>query len=109
MESSGSFGYGEQIHSSMSSQKSIAEVVDDEERIDPDQWSQLKIAIYMTTHGRKSHGRFLKKCWPGAIQKLKILSEAYLILYTAVSPSPETMESLRGFQSVVVHRLSSYR
>jgi hypothetical protein len=84
--------------------KSIADVVDDEEGIDPEQWSQLKIAIYMTTHGSKSHGRFLEKCWPGAIQKLKILSDAHLIFYTAVAPSPETMESLRGFQSIVVHQ-----
>jgi hypothetical protein len=85
-------------------QKSIADVVDDEEGIDPEQWSQLKIAVYMTTHGSTSHVRFLEKCWPSAIQKLKILSDAHLILYTAVSPSPETMESLRGFQSIVVHQ-----
>jgi hypothetical protein len=85
-------------------QKSIADVVDDEEGIDPEQWSQLKIAIYMTTHGSTSHGRFLEKCWPSAIQKLKILSDAHLILYSAVAPSPEIMESLRGFQKIVVHQ-----
>jgi hypothetical protein len=91
-------------YSSAGCQKSIADVVDDEEGIDPEQWSQLKIAIYMTTHGSTSHGSFLEKCWLSAIQKLKILSDAHLILYTAVAPSPKTMESMRGFQSIVVHQ-----
>jgi hypothetical protein len=80
---------------------SITDIVDDEVGIDAEEWSKLKIAVYMTTHVSKSHIHFLKACWPFATQNLKIFHDADLILYASEQPDPELIKPLQ-FQNVKV-------
>jgi hypothetical protein len=57
------------------------------------QWSDIKLVIYMTTHLPESHLLFFP-CWNDAIQRLEIFRYADLILYTAVEPTPEQLALL---------------
>jgi hypothetical protein len=79
----------------------ITDIVDDERGIDPVAWSQLKIAVYMTTHVSKSHVNFLKACWPFATQNLKIFRDADLILYASEQPDPILIKPLQ-FKNVTI-------
>jgi hypothetical protein len=79
----------------------ITDIIDDEIGIDSEEWSKLKIAVYMTTHVSKSHIHFLKACWPFASQNLKIFHDADLILYASEQPDPELIKPLQ-FRSVTV-------
>jgi hypothetical protein len=67
----------------------------------------LKIAIYMTTHQSEAHMEFLRKCWPFATQKLKLLQQSDLIYYTSASwdniPHDLLTQSMR-FKNVTIYQ-----
>jgi hypothetical protein len=64
-------------------------------------WTDLRVAIYMTTHLSEEHVEFLQKCWPAGLAKLPLLQHAHLILYTSGNATDELLKML-PFQSVVV-------
>lgn len=64
-------------------------------------WSNLRVAVYMTTHWSSEHVQFLQKCWPAATTRLPLLRDAHLILHTSQLPDPDVMESL-NFESIEV-------
>lgn len=51
--------------------------------INVDEALPFKVALYMTTHLNEEHVEFLTKCWPAALQRIPILHQADLILYTS--------------------------
>ena len=51
--------------------------------IDVNEPLPFKVALYMTTHLNKEHVDFLTKCWPAALQRMPLLHQADLILYTS--------------------------
>jgi hypothetical protein len=66
----------------------------------PKRWSDVKLAIYMTTHMPKSHELYLP-CWRDAIQRMEIFKYADLILYTASQPTAAQLEML-PFRNVII-------
>jgi hypothetical protein len=56
-------------------------------------WSDVKLAIYMTTHLSTTHISFLP-CWYDAIQRLEIFQYADLVLYTSSVFDPVPTEIL---------------
>ena len=79
----------------------IQEVIDDEEGIDPVQWSKLRVAIYMTTHVSEVHVAFLALCWPEATNKLKLFQDSDLILYTSTEIPNDILRKL-PFKNIIV-------
>jgi hypothetical protein len=79
----------------------IADSVEDEQGIDPEQWAKLKIAVYMTTHLSQIDKDFLTDCWPYATRNLKIFHHSDLIIYSSEPPDPELLEPLI-FQRITV-------
>jgi hypothetical protein len=63
-------------------------------------WSRIKLAIYMTTHLPPEHVVYLP-CWKDAIQRLEIFEHADLILYTTKTPSEEQLTQL-PFRKVTI-------
>ena len=63
-------------------------------------WSDVKLAIYMTTHLPGEHLRYLP-CWEDAIQRLQIFKYAHLILYVPQEPTFELLQML-PFPKVIV-------
>jgi hypothetical protein len=59
----------------------------------PNQWSKIKLVIYMTTHLTETHILFLP-CWHDAIQRMEIFKYADLILYATEVPTPEQLAML---------------
>jgi hypothetical protein len=57
----------------------------DESRINP--LAGLKVAIHMTTHLSELHKDFLRRCWPAATQRLTLLKQSDLILFTSSNSS----------------------
>jgi len=63
-----------------------------------------KIAIYMTTHLSEQHLDFLEHCWPAAIEKLPLVRNADLIVYsTAHNKASEEIFGRLGFKNVTIH------
>jgi hypothetical protein len=56
-------------------------------------WSDIKLAIYMTTHLSESQLLYLP-CWNDAIQRMELFKYADLILYTSSQPTPEQLALL---------------
>jgi hypothetical protein len=75
--------------------------------------TQVKIAIYMTTHQDDKHLSFLSRCWVKASHTLRLLSNADLIYYAggATEDIPYPLLSTMGFRSIIVypHVNSSYQ
>jgi hypothetical protein len=66
-------------------------------------WSDVRLAIYMTTHLSKTHLSFLP-CWYDAIHRLEIFQHADLILYTpsTFDPVPETILQQLSFPKIII-------
>jgi hypothetical protein len=88
------------VHSA-TNKTSIHEEQDD--GIDPVAWSNLKIAVFMTSHLSVKHLKFLHQCWPYASGYLPLLQNSHLILYTSADPPQEALEQMK-FKSITVRR-----
>lgn len=75
----------------------IADIVEDEQGIYPEQWSNLNILLSIWQHTLVGSTR----TWPFATQHLKIFRDSDLIIYSSGSPDPEVLEPLL-FWSVTV-------
>jgi hypothetical protein len=75
-------------------------VVTLETKAEEKKWSDVKLAIYMTTHLPKKHQMYLP-CWNDAVQRMEIFKYADLILYTARQPTMSELEML-PFRNVIV-------
>ena len=71
--------------------------------IDPNEWSKLKVAMYMTSHGSDKHLKFIYNCWPAAIEHLPLLQSSHLIYYTSAEPPQDALDAL-SFKSITVKR-----
>jgi hypothetical protein len=69
----------------------------------------MKIGLYMTTHQSAEHMAFLRRCWPHATQKLRLLQHSHLLYYTSAPTDndvPHDILSRLVFQNVTVFRYS---
>jgi hypothetical protein len=64
------------------------------------QWSDIKLAVYMTTHLSEKHLRYFP-CWYDAITRLEIFKYADLILYVSSQPTSEQL-ALLPFQNISI-------
>ena len=80
--------------SSSSSSALIVTQSDDSDDAKKQQWSDVKLAIYMTTHLSQVHLSFLP-CWYDAVQRLEIFRYADLILYTPSTLDPVSPDVLQ--------------
>lgn len=71
--------------------------------VDPVAWSNLKVAVYMTTHLSVKHLKFLYRCWPSATKHLPLLQDSHLILFTSNEPPASALEAL-NFKSITIRR-----
>jgi hypothetical protein len=69
------------------------------------QWSDVKLAIYMTTHLPEEHLKYLP-CWHDAIQRMDIFKYADLILYTSSQPTSAQLAQL-PFRNTIIKRYSN--
>lgn len=90
---------------SQSNETSSLTVETDNETIIP--WSNLKVAIFMTTHLSQEHVAFLQNCWPAAIDKLPLLRDAHLILFTSGNVTEKLLKPLH-FQTITIKRYKEY-
>jgi hypothetical protein len=71
--------------------------------------ASMKIGLYMTTHQSAEHMAFLRRCWPHATQKLRLLQHSHLLYYTSAPTDndvPHDILSRLVFQNVTVFRYS---
>jgi hypothetical protein len=68
-------------------------------------WSDVKIAIYMTTHLPESHLIYFL-CWYDAIQRMDIFTYADLILYTSSQPTSMQL-ALLPFRNTIVKQYNN--
>jgi hypothetical protein len=68
-------------------------------------WSDVKLAIYMTTHLPREHLIYFP-CWNDAIQRMDIFKYADLILYTSSHPTSEQLTML-PFRNIIVKRYNN--
>ena len=80
---------------SFNNEKSITKII-----YGPEEWSNVKLLIYMTTHLPNEHIAFLP-CWKDAIQRLDLFKYADLMLYTATTPTEEQLKLL-PFRNTIV-------
>jgi hypothetical protein len=62
----------------------------------------------MTTHLSAEHLKFLNECWPSAIEKLPLLRDAHLIMYTSANITEDLLKKL-PFQSITVKTYNETR
>jgi hypothetical protein len=65
-------------------------------------WSDIKLAIYMTTHLPESHLMYFP-CWQDAIRRMDIFKYADLILYTSSQPD-STQLALLPFRNIIIKK-----